>query len=165
MSRTSKALVVAIVAGFGLWGCAKGTGGADRTQVLEKKVAQLEEDFRAAAVARDQVRQKLTAAEEHGARLEHEVAQLRLVVKERDELRRQLTTRTGERDTLQVQYDQFRRSLRDLLGQAEAAAPALGATAPALGAGLPTPPAAPGAGLPTPPAVTTATAGRSTDNS
>jgi hypothetical protein len=43
------------------------------------------------------------------------------VVKERDDLRVQLKVRTTERDQVSNQYEQFRKSLRDLVGQAESA--------------------------------------------
>src|SRR5262249_31531938 len=126
MSRAKKALVVAVVAALGLWGCAKGPGNgaatAERTKMLEQKINKLEEDFRAAATAPHQVPQKPAAAEDQRARLEKEVAQLALVVKERDDLRRQITVRTSERDAVQVQYDQFRKAIREVLGQAETAA-------------------------------------------
>jgi chromosome segregation ATPase len=119
MNRANKALVVAIVCGFGMWGCAKGPGsaGADRIRALELKVAKLEEDFRAAAAARDQVKQKLFATEEQRKQLQKEQA---VLVQERDDLRKQVATRTGERDALQTQYEQFRKAIRDVLGQAEA---------------------------------------------
>jgi septal ring factor EnvC (AmiA/AmiB activator) len=122
MNRVNKGLVLTVVASLGLWGCAKGPSSAaataDRIKALEYKYGKLEEDFRAAAAARDSLRQKLTSSEEQ---LQKEVDQLRGVVKVRDELRVQLATRTGERDAIQVQYDQFRKGLRDLLGQAESA--------------------------------------------
>jgi chromosome segregation ATPase len=115
MSPANKALIVALIGTLGLWGCAKGpsnAGTAERVKALEAKLMKLEEDFRAVASARDQVRQKLTVVEE----------QKNLLQKEREELKLQITTRTGERDALQVQYDQFRKALKDLLGQAEAKA-------------------------------------------
>jgi chromosome segregation ATPase len=116
MSGVNKALVVAIVATLGLWGCARGPvngpGAAERIKSLESKVAKLEDDFRAVAAARDQFRQKLVVADN----------QRKEVAKDRDDLRKQLTARTTERDTLQTQYDQFRKGLRDLLGQMDTAA-------------------------------------------
>lgn len=125
MTGGSKAVVVALVATLGLWGCARGpasSAGAERLRALEQKVAKLEDDFRAAAAARDVLRQKLAAADELRARLEAQVAQLQVAVRERDELRKLFASRTAERDALQGQYDQFRKGIRDLLGQAEAAA-------------------------------------------
>ena len=41
----------------------------------------------------------------------------------RDDLDKTLTARTSERDNLQSQFEQFRKNLRDLLGQADASAP------------------------------------------
>jgi uncharacterized coiled-coil DUF342 family protein len=114
MSRANKALVVAIVSAFGLWGCAQSTGSAtvERARVLEERVAKLEEECQAAAAARDEFREKL----------ELQMNQLAQVLKERDNLRKQVEIRTAERDTAQVQYEQFRKSIRDLLSGADAAA-------------------------------------------
>jgi hypothetical protein len=46
---------------------------------------------------------------------------LQLTVKERDELRAQLKTRTTELVLLSNQFESFRKSLKDLIGQTEAA--------------------------------------------
>jgi septal ring factor EnvC (AmiA/AmiB activator) len=119
MCRAKKALVVAVVAALGLWGCAKGPGLGDNTRTLEVKVRKLEEDFKAAATARDQVRQKLAAVEEQGNKLQQQLAR---VIQERDGLRQQVVVRTSERDALQGQYDQFRKALRELVGQADTSA-------------------------------------------
>src|SRR5205807_6221069 len=73
MTRASKLLSVAFVALLGLWGCAQGPTGtaqAERLKALEAKNARLEEDFRAAAGTRDQLRQQLAKAEEHLAKLQ-----------------------------------------------------------------------------------------------
>jgi septal ring factor EnvC (AmiA/AmiB activator) len=124
MSSAYKALIVAFVGTLGLWGCAKSpanNGSAERIKALEAKLLKLEDDFRAVASARDQLRQKLTNVDDQRAHLQAQVTELTQVVKERDELRKQFIARTGERDALQVQFDQFRKGLRDLLGQAESA--------------------------------------------
>lgn len=109
MSRAERALIVLVVASLGVWGCAQGpTNGAasaERLRALETKIAKLEDDFRAAVAVRDQLRKKLTAADQ-------QIEQLQAVVKERDELRQQ-------RDAVQNQFDQFRRGIKTLLGQAE----------------------------------------------
>lgn len=123
MSLGKKALVVAIVSLLGLWGCAKGpsngSAAAERIKFLEGKIGKLEKDFRAVASARDQIKNQLTTLEEQHNQLRQEVAQFQ---KERDALRVQVTARTGERDALQVQYDQFRKAIKEAIGQAEAAA-------------------------------------------
>jgi DNA anti-recombination protein RmuC len=120
-----KALGVFLVAAFGLWGCAQGPGGSstgDRLKALEAKNARLEEDFRTASATRDQLRKKLTATEEAQAQLQQEFDALKTqLAKERDDLKSQLKQRIQERDNLQAQYDGFRRDLKELLGQAEAA--------------------------------------------
>src|SRR2546421_483898 len=100
MTGFNKGLIIAVVACVGLWGCARGPSGgsaaAERIKALEFKVSKLEDDFRAAAAARDTLRSRLAAAEDERTRLENEVAQLKLVVRERDELRKQVATRTAE---------------------------------------------------------------------
>ena len=117
MNRATKTAAVLCVALFGLWGCAQGptaTAQAERIKALEAKNARLEADFRAATAARDQLRQQVTQAEEN-------VQKLQSVVKERDDLKAQVTLRTTERDQVAVQFDTFRKSLKELVGQAEAA--------------------------------------------
>jgi hypothetical protein len=126
MSRANKALVFLVVVVCGLWGCAQGpTNGAasqERIKALESKCTKLEDDYRAVATARDQLRKKLAAADEERIKLEQELEQQTMAAKDRDELRQQLNARTSERDQVQVQFDLFRKSIRNLLGQAEAAA-------------------------------------------
>jgi DNA anti-recombination protein RmuC len=165
MKQFLKVVGVFLVAAFGLWGCAQGPGGSttsDRLKALEAKNARLEEDFRTASAARDQLRKKLTATEEAQAQLQQDLDGLKtLLAKERDDLKGQLKQRIQERDVLQSQYDGFRRELKELLGQAEAAlnrendsavaAPAPGRTSgPALAlpgvAGVSVTPMLPGAG-------------------
>jgi septal ring factor EnvC (AmiA/AmiB activator) len=133
MSQANKALSLFVVALLGLWGCAQGPANgpvsAERIRALENKIAKLEDDFKAAAMIRDQLKKKLTAVEEERNQLGQQVEQLQVVVKERDELRQQLAVRTTERDTVQGQFQQFRKGIKTLLGQAE------------LATGLTTPPA------------------------
>jgi septal ring factor EnvC (AmiA/AmiB activator) len=108
MNRATRASAILFVSLLGLWGCAQGptaTAQAERIKSLEAKTARLETDFRAAAAARDQLRQQLTEAE--------------AVAKERDDLKVQLKVRIGERDQVAAQYDTFRKSIKDLVGQAE----------------------------------------------
>jgi septal ring factor EnvC (AmiA/AmiB activator) len=122
MNQAGKALVVFVIAAMGLWGCAQGPAGgpsAERMRALESKVTKLEEDFRGAVAARDQLRKKLTTTEEEKGQLAKQVDQLILVAKERDELKQLLNTRTSERDMLQTQFSEFRKGIKTLLGQAE----------------------------------------------
>lgn len=125
MHRSKQALMVLTLALLGAWGCSQsstpGPSATDRLKALEMKNSKLEDDFRAMAAARDQLRRKLAAAEEQQQELQRQLEALQAVRSERDELRSQLSACATERDNLLIQFDQFRRSLRDLLGQAEAA--------------------------------------------
>src|ERR1700687_2218733 len=57
MSRANKALVLLVVAALGLWGCAQGpANSAEKIKALEGKVVNLEEDYKAAASARDAIK-------------------------------------------------------------------------------------------------------------
>lgn len=115
MTRAHKALALMVVATMGLWGCSQEqshSSGNAKLRALESKNAKLEEDFRAMAAAREQIRKKLAAVEQ-------ELEQAQGIAKERDELRQQVSTRTSERDAVQSQFDQFRREIRKLLGQAD----------------------------------------------
>jgi len=129
MTRANKALVVMVIGVLGLWGCAQGPGSGssaslDRIKALESKCTKLEDDYRAVASARDQLRKRLATAEEERARVQQELNVRQGVVKERDELKQQLAATVG-------QFDQFRKSLKSLLGQAESAAAAAASPATA----------------------------------
>jgi septal ring factor EnvC (AmiA/AmiB activator) len=108
MNRATKATAILFFSLLGLWGCAQGptaTAQAERIKSLEAKTARLEADFRAATAARDQLRQQLADAE--------------AISKERDDLKTQLKLRITERDQVAAQYDTFRKTIKDLVGQAE----------------------------------------------
>ena len=117
MNRAYRAIIVLSVLAVGLWGCSQGPSQraafADRIKALETKCARLDDEFKAMTSSRDTARQNLAKAEDH-------IVKLQAVVKERDELRVQLQVRTNERDQVTGQFDIFRRSLRDMLGQADA---------------------------------------------
>lgn len=119
MTRANKALVVMVIGVLGLWGCAQGPGNSsstslERIKALEGKCTKLEDDYRAVASARDQLRKRLATAEEERARVQQELNVRQGVMKERDELKVQLSASQG-------QFEQFRKSIKTLLGQAESA--------------------------------------------
>jgi septal ring factor EnvC (AmiA/AmiB activator) len=106
------------VALVGLWGCSRGPSAAtlaERIKSLETKCSRIENDFRTASAARDQLRVQLTQSED-------QVTKLQQVVKERDDLKVQVTLKTSERDQTTAQFEAFRRSIRELLGQADTTA-------------------------------------------
>jgi chromosome segregation ATPase len=140
MTRSHKILGFLFVMIVGVYGCAKGpAGGSEKNPSLESKVQRLEEDFRAAASARDQFKQKLLAAEERQSQLQKQLDQDRAsAVAERDALKAEVKARTTERDTLATQYDGFRKGLKELIGQAENALANPSAATPAV-AGAPNP--------------------------
>jgi DNA repair exonuclease SbcCD ATPase subunit len=119
MTRAHKALAILVVSTLGLWGCAKGPVGSsaqERIKALESRVDKLQKELGTAESNGEQLRKKLADAQDRLVKLQ----------KDRDDLQSQLTERTRERDTVQGQYDQFRKGIRDLLGQAEAAAAKFG---------------------------------------
>lgn len=122
MSRFRQAVGVAIVSLFGLWGCSRapvpeGNGAnAEKLKALEAKMARLEDDFRAASSARDQVSKKLLAAEEARVALQGQVTRMTQEMKAKDD---QIQTRTSERDQVTSQYKLFREGLKDLLARSE----------------------------------------------
>jgi predicted nucleic acid-binding Zn-ribbon protein len=140
MTGAKKVLVVLIVATLGIWGCAQGqapngaSGQAERIKALEAKNAKLEDDFRQRAETGDRARKELVAVQEELKQLQQErqsaeqekqtaESQLTNATRERDELKQQLALRTSERDVLVNQFEQFRKNIRELLGQAEASMP------------------------------------------
>lgn len=135
MTRSHKVLGFLLVAILGIYGCAKSPGTGADARTAEAKVQRLEEDFRAAAAARDSFRQQLVQAQERQAQTQRQLDQATTTAAaeraQKEAAQADLRARTTERDTLQTQYDGFRRTIRDLLGQADAAmaTPAAGATA------------------------------------
>jgi hypothetical protein len=123
MTRSNKTIFFLLVVGMSIYGCAKNPNGntkSDGNSSPEAKAHRWEEDFKAAASARDQYRQRLLAVEEKHAQLQKQLEQERTTAaNERDSLKAELKTRSNERDTLQTQYDGFRKNLKELITQAE----------------------------------------------
>lgn len=132
MPRHLKVIGFILVTLLGVYGCAKGPGAASaEAEGSGARVKKLEEDYRAAAAARDQFRQKLVYAEDQQAKAQKELERTRAAAAaERDALKGEVKARTAERDALQVQYETFRKNLKELLGSADAAAGALNLPAP-----------------------------------
>lgn len=94
-----------------LWGCTPPSPlVADKIQ--DAKIAQLERELKSSQ----------EASMKTGAQLRLEQAKLTQLERERDELLGQLRLRTGERDSSLAQFDAFRKNIKELLGQADAAA-------------------------------------------
>lgn len=132
MPRSYKIIGFLLVTLLGAYGCSKGTPGASAPDTTATaKVQKLEEEYRAAAVARDQFRQKLAAAEAQGAKVQQELELTRATAAaEKEALKGEVKARTGERDALQIQYETFRKNLKELIGTADVAVGALKLPAP-----------------------------------
>ena len=121
-SRSRHAVGVLIVTVFGLWGCSRapsadgGAATADKLKAVEAKLARLEDDFRAAASARDQLSKKLIAAEEARVALQVQLDRTTREAKAKEE---QLQARTAERDQAAGQYRALTDELKGLLSKAE----------------------------------------------
>jgi|SRR5665213_2125293 len=146
MNRTGKSLMVLLVAAVGLWGCSQGpnqsAAQAERIKALESKCAKLEDDYKAAAAARDQARKKVSTLEEERAQIDEQTTAMqkeieagKLVGKERDSLRQQMEVRTGERDMLQTRCEKMKKGLQTLLGQDDAVSTPAQPTVPAAATG------------------------------
>jgi len=122
MTGTNKALlVVMVITTLGLWGCAQNpTGPATSARIrdLESRNAKLEDDYRAAVAARDVIRKKLTSTEDLRAQ---QAEELKVVIRERDDFKQQLSQRGAERDALHGQLIQIGKDLQSLAGRIEAA--------------------------------------------
>jgi chromosome segregation ATPase len=123
MIRTYKVFGFLLVIAVGIFGCSKGSNSASTgygsNSTAEAKIHRLEEDYKAASAAREALRQKLAATEDQQNKLLKQLDQARL---EGDALRADLKAKVSERDDVKSQYETFRRSIRDALGQAEAGA-------------------------------------------
>jgi uncharacterized coiled-coil DUF342 family protein len=113
MKRLVAVLIITLA---GVWGCSQSPNNraalVERIKILEEKNSRIEDEIVAVANARDNVRQQLAKAEDH-------IQKLQAVVKERDELRVQVRARVGERDQVANQYEQFRKTVREMVSQAE----------------------------------------------
>jgi len=115
MPRSHQVAALLIVSLFGLWGCSRapsadsGSATAEKLKAVETKLAKLEQDFRAAASARDQLSRKLNAAEGQVERLNKDV-------KIKDDV---IQMRTAERDQAAGQFKTLRDGLKDLLAKVE----------------------------------------------
>jgi peptidoglycan hydrolase CwlO-like protein len=125
MMRSQKIIVFSLVVIVGIYGCAKNPApstDSGKTSSQEAKAKRWEEDFRAAAAARDDLRQKLVASEEKQAQLVRQLERERATAaNERDALKAELKLRLAERDSLQNHFDGLRKGLKDLLAQSESA--------------------------------------------
>jgi chromosome segregation ATPase len=125
MQRASTGLLaIMVVSSLGLWGCTNQKNGATNIKIreLESRHAKLEEDYRVILAANEANRRKLAQLEAQRTELTQKIEELQAVVKERDELKTQLATRTEERDNIQSQFVQFSNDLQNLAGRARAAA-------------------------------------------
>lgn len=120
MTRSLRILAFVLVTSLGAYGCMKAPTPTGAT--AGSKVQQLEDDYRNAITAREQLRQKLLAAESDAANNKKALEDAQAAATaERDALKAELKARTGERDALQTQYDGFRKTLREMIGTADAA--------------------------------------------
>jgi chromosome segregation ATPase len=121
MTRASKILILTVVVGLGLWGCARGpanrTSQNERVRALEGRCARLEENYRTAAAARDQVRRQAAGLEKERARLQKDLQGKALLQRQRDALKRQLTTACNEREELRGQLSHTTNERDDLRHQ------------------------------------------------
>lgn len=122
-----KILAVVLVVSLGIWGCARKPAeqaSHERVRTLEGRCVKLEQDYRTVAQARDRARKELGALEEETTRLQRDVADRAALIKERDELRRQLSTKTTERDNLVTRYEKLRKSLQAIVNDETPQTPA-----------------------------------------
>ena len=94
-----------------VWGCTS-TSHPTGEKSLEAKVAKLEKELKSLQDAQMETAATLRLEQAKTAQLE----------KEREELIAQVKSRTTERDSAMAQDDGFRKSLKELIGQADIAA-------------------------------------------
>ena len=95
-----------------LWGCAPAPQPVVADKSVDARVTKLERELKTV--------QESSAA--LAAQIKQEQARVLEVEKEREDLRAQLKAKHAERELVQAQYDGFRKGVRELLTQADAAA-------------------------------------------
>src|ERR1051325_2792511 len=96
-------LALLLFATMGMYGCTQQKNGAFTAKIreMENRYTKLEEDYKAVVASSEATRKRLAQSEQQRADLTKQVEELQQAVAERDELRKQLTARTGERDAVQ----------------------------------------------------------------
>lgn len=126
-------LAVLALASLSLWGCTHQKNGATNSKIreLESRYQKLEEDYNIIVAASEINRKKIGQLERERSELSQQIADLKVLaqerenlVAERDDLLKQVKTRTTERDSLHAQLVQFGKDLQGLMGRVEAAAAA-----------------------------------------
>ncbi|AWM41229.1 hypothetical protein GobsT_01550 [Gemmata obscuriglobus] len=131
MTRSVRILAFLLVTTLGAYGCMKAPDTPSTAAIQNTKLEKLEEEYRSAITTREQLRQKLLAAEQNVATQKKALADANsAAAAERDALKAEVKARTGERDALQGQYDTFRKTLRDMIGTADTAVTKLNLPAP-----------------------------------
>ena len=110
-SRSLMPMLLVGLAGI-LWGCAPATQQPVADKSVDARVTKLERELKTVQEASNAL----------AAQIKAEQARTKEIEKEREDLKVQLKGRTGERDLVQNQYDGFRKSLKELLSQADAGA-------------------------------------------
>ena len=104
LSGIVKAAALVLVVSLGLWGCARSStsqsNNTDRIRALEARCVKLEQDYRSVAQARDKAKKDLAGVEEELGRLQKELSDHVALVRERDDLRKQLKSSQTERGAI-----------------------------------------------------------------
>ncbi len=117
MFRSRILLPILLVGLIGiLWGC---TPAASPQPVADKSV-----DARVTKLERE-LKTVQEASTAQAAQIKQEQERVRDVEKEREDLKVQIKARVVERDAVHAQYDGFRKTVRELVGQADTAAATL----------------------------------------
>lgn len=116
-----------LLCSLSLWGCTHQKTGAISAKIheLESRYAKLEEDYRVLQTLHDQNRKRLSQSEALRASLDKQNVELARSLEtttgERDDLRKQVSQRTTERDNAQAHLVQFSKELRAFAGRIETA--------------------------------------------
>jgi len=117
-------LTILVICSLGMWGCSQNKKDALQLKVrdLEARYLKLEEDYRVVTASAESHRKRLAQVENQRSELADEVAKLKVVIKDRDHLKKQLATCANERDALHHHLVQFGKELQGLVGRIDAAA-------------------------------------------
>jgi chromosome segregation ATPase len=139
-SASTALLALLALASLGLWGCTQQKNGATNTKIreLEARYQKLEEDYHVVVAASETSRKKIAQLERERGELNRQLADLKVITQERDnlvserdnlvsernDLAKQVKTRTTERDALHGQLVQFGKDLQTLMTRVDTAAAA-----------------------------------------
>ena len=106
-------LGILVISSFGIWGCAQQSSSAlqHKMNELEARHATLENEYRNVVASNESNRRKLVGLESQRTELVQQVEDLKVVVQERDELKKKLVQKVEDLKVVAQERDELKQNL------------------------------------------------------